>query len=355
MAESAGDKTEKATPHKRENERKEGNVFQSKEILICVTMIVSFFCFKLLYNLIEDTIVNTMKDFFGLIPTQVVITFDDAKSFLIRGLKAVAIAAMPLLLITGVVAIIVTFVQTRGLVNTKQLRPKFSRMDPIRGFKNLFSLRSIIELLKASLKILILFFVIFTFVKDNLSLFSNMMNISVEAAVPIIGDYCFSLIKKVTIAFIAVAALDFMYQRWDYEKKLMMTKQEVKDEYKSIEGNPQIKGRIKQIQQEMSRQRMMQAVPTADVVIRNPTHVAVALKYDRDKSMAPVVVAKGVDEIALKIVKIAEENGIMTVENVALARALYAQVELDDMIPVEFYQAVAEIIAALYKQRNELM
>jgi hypothetical protein len=140
LAESAGDKTEKATPHKRENERKEGNVFQSKEILICVTMIVSFFCFKLLYNLIEDTIVNTMKDFFGLIPTQVVITSDDAKSLLIRGLKAVAIAVMPLLLITGVVAIIVTFVQTRVLVNTKQLRPKFSRMDPIRGFKNLFSL-----------------------------------------------------------------------------------------------------------------------------------------------------------------------------------------------------------------------
>jgi len=355
LAESAGDKTEKPTPRKRADERKEGNVFQSKEILLCVTMIVSLMSFKLLYNLIQDTAVNTMKDFFGLIPTQEIITFDDAKSFFIRGLKCIAIAALPLLFIVSLTAIITTLVQTKGLFNTKSLKPKFSRMNPIRGFKNLFSLKSFVELLKSSIKILILFFVIYTFVKDNLMVFSNMMNITIEESIPIIGDFCFSLIKKVIIAFVALAALDFMYQRWDYEKKLMMTKQEVKDEYKNTEGNPQVKGKIKQIQREMSMKRMMQAVPTADVVIRNPTHVAVALKYDREKSLAPVVVAKGVDEVALKIVKIAEENGIMTVENVALARALYAQVELDDMIPVEFYQAVAEIIAALYKQRNELM
>jgi len=355
LAESAGDKTEKATPRKREDERKEGNVFQSKEILICVTMIVSFFSFKLLYNLIQDTLQNSMKDFLELIATQEVINSDDAKGFLIRGIKCVAIAGLPMLLIVSLVAIITTIAQTRGLVNFKQLRPKFSKLNPLRGLKNLFSLKSLLEIVKATFKIIILFYVIYTFVQDNLSLFANMMNVSVQEAVPMVGEFCFSLIKKVIIAFIAVAAIDFMYQRWDYEKKLMMTKQEVKDEYKNTEGNPQIKGKIKQVQQEMSRKRMMQAVPTADVIIRNPTHVAVALKYDRDKNRAPVVVAKGVDDVALKIVKIAEENNIMTIENVPLARALYAQVELDQEIIPEFYQAVAEIIAALYKQRNELM
>ena len=318
-------------------------------------MIVAFFSFKLLYDLIQNTLMNSMKDFLGLIPTQEVITPTDAQQFLIRAIKCVLIAGCPMLLIVSAAAIITTIVQTKGLVNFKQLKPKFSRMNPLRGFKNLFSLKSLLEILKATFKILILFYVIYTFVKDNLAVFSTMMNITIESSIPIVGDYCFELIKKVAIAFFVVAAIDFMYQRWDYEKKLMMTKQEVKDEYKNTEGNPQIKGRIRQIQQEMSRQRMMQAVPTADVIIRNPTHVAVALKYDRDKNIAPIVVAKGVDEVALRIVKIAEEHDIMTVENIALARAIYAAVDIDEAITPEFYQAVAEIIAALYKQRDEQM
>lgn len=353
MAESAGEKSEKATPRKREDERKEGNVFQSKEIVLCATMIVSFFAFKLLYSLTEGTLINELKYFLGLIGSQSTVTSDDTKIFLIQAMKCIAIAGCPIILIVMVTAIIATIAQTRGLVNFKQLRPKFSRMSFLRGLKNLFSLKGILEIFKASFKIIILFYVIYSFIKDHLATFPKMMDMSIKSAASAVGEMAFSLITKVMIAFVVIAVIDFMYQRWDYEKRLMMTKQEVKEEYKNIEGDPKVKGKIKQRQQEMSRQRMMQAVPTADVIIRNPTHVAVALRYDREKDRAPIVVAKGVDSLALKIVEIGEEHGIMIIENVPLARALYAQVEAEHEIPAEFYQAVAEIIAVLYKNRNE--
>ena len=162
----------------------------------------------------------------------------------------------------------------------------------------------------------------------------------------------FNLVMKVCMAFAAIAFLDFLYQRWEYEKSLRMTKQEVKDEFKQTEGNPEIKGRIRRIQRQMAMSRMMQKVPQADVIIRNPTHVAVALKYDPDRHGAPVVLAKGLDEAALRIVKVGEENGVYITENKPLARALYAACKLDEEIPAEFYGAVAEILVYLYKLRQ---
>lgn len=352
MADSAGEKTEKATPKKREDERKEGNIFQSKEVVIAVSMIAVFFGFKLLYPLTLSTTENFMKQFFVGVSGQTGVTADDVKAFFISAVKCIAIACGPLLLIAMLSAVLSSIFQTKGLVNFKSLRPKFSRMSFLRGIKNLFSLRGLMELLKAVIKIVILFYVIYDFVKDNLSVFPMMMNMSVSEAAAAAGSMIFSLFTKVAIAFAFLAGFDYMYQRWDYEKKLRMTKQEVKEEYKNIEGDPQVKSKIKQRQQAMSRQRMMQAVPSADVVIRNPTHVAVALKYDKEKNHAPVVVAKGVDSVALRIVAIAEENNVMTVENVLLARALYKQVEIDREIPSEFYKAVAEVIALLYKQKG---
>lgn len=352
MAESAGEKTEKATPKKREDERKEGNIFQSKEIVIAVTMIAVFFGFKLLYPLMSETIEKYMSDCLSAAGRTGKVTANTVKQSFISGVKCIAIAAGPMLLIAMISAIISGIVQTKGLVNFKSLKPKFSRMSPIKGLKNLFSLKGLMELLKAVVKIIILFYVIYSFVKDNLSFFPQMMNMSVGAAAEKTGEMIFSLFKKVAIAFAFLAAFDYMYQRWEYEKNLRMTKQEVKEEYKAIEGDPQVKGKIKQRQQQMSRQRMMQAVPTADVVIRNPTHVAVALKYDKERGKAPIVVAKGVDSLALRIVALAEESGVKTVENVLLARSLYKQVEIDREIPPEFYKAVAEIIAVLYKERG---
>ena len=352
MAESAGEKTEKATQKKREDERKEGNVFQSKEIVIFATMVAVFVGFKLLYPSIIKTIERYFQDCMGYISSKEVITPNDTKGFFIAACKCIAIAAGPLLLIAIAAAIISTVAQTKGLFNFKSMKPKFSRMNPLKGIKNMFSARGLMELFKAIVKIVILFYVIYSFVQSNIQLFPKLMNTTVANAAEQTGAMIFDLFKKVCIAFAFLAGFDFMFQRWQYEKNLRMTKQEVKEEYKNTEGDPQIKGKIKQRQQAMSRQRMMQAVPEADVVIRNPTHVAVALKYEKEKNHAPVVIAKGVDSVALKIVEIAEKNGIKIIENVPLARALYKETDIDREIPSEFYQAVAEIIAVLYKERG---
>ena len=171
----------------------------------------------------------------------------------------------------------------------------------------------------------------------------------IDAACSVFLEDIFTLTLRVVIAFAALAAADYFYQWWDYERQLKMSKQEVKEEYKQTEGDPQVKGKIKQIQRQRAQQRMMQQVPKADVVIRNPTHVAVALRYKPDKDDAPVVVAKGLDELALRIVSVAEENGVAIVENVPLARSLYADAELDRMIPMEFYGPVAEVLVYVLK------
>jgi flagellar biosynthetic protein FlhB len=183
-----------------------------------------------------------------------------------------------------------------------------------------------------------------------LSNLPKLIDSSIEDVAVFTGNVISDIINKVLIAFAAVAVGDYMYQRFQYFKNLRMTKQEVKEEYKNIEGDPQIKGRIKQKQREISQRRMMADVPTADVVIKNPTHFAVALKYDRENANAPVVVAKGQDNIAFRIIKIAEENEVAVVENVPLARALYASVEVGMEIPKEFYNPVAEILAHIYSK-----
>ncbi|WP_028511360.1 flagellar biosynthesis protein FlhB [Ruminococcus sp. NK3A76] len=352
MAGSAGDKTEEATPKKREDERKEGNIFQSKEIVILVTMLATFFGFKLLYPTIMSAAQNFMQKMFVLTGEQETFEIYSSREIFIAACLCIIICCGPLLAISMGAAILATIAQTKGLFNMKSLRPKFSRMNPLNGIKNLFSLKGIIELLKSIVKIVILFYVIYSFIKDNLMVFPKMMYMSVPEAAEKTGSMLFTLFYTVAIAFAFLAGFDFFYQRWEYNRNLRMTKQEVKEEYKNIEGDPQIKSQRRARQQALARQRMMQAVPTADVVIRNPEHVAVALKYDREKNKAPMIVAKGLDHVALRIVRIAEENGIKCIENKLLARALYAQTELLDEIPPEFYTALAEIMAAIYKEKG---
>ncbi|MFT3951820.1 MAG: flagellar biosynthesis protein FlhB [Oscillospiraceae bacterium] len=356
MADSAGEKSEKATSRKRRDERKQGNVPQSKEVVIAATLVFTFVGFKILYPTAQAAMLNAFRTYFDRVKSMNLLTSDDLDIMLIDGLKTLALAALPLLLITSVIAVIATFGQTRALFNFQSLKPKFSRMNPITGVKRLFSLKSAVELVKAIVKIAILFVVIYNTLRDNITLFPNMMDMSFAAAAGKIGGLCFHLVVNLSVVFAFIALLDLLYQRWEYEKNIRMTKEEVKQEYKNVEGDPKIKGKIKQRQQAMSRRRMMQAVPTADVVIRNPTHYAVALKYEPGKNHAPIVVAKGADEVALKIIEIARANRVMLVENPPLARALFAQIDLEHEIKEEFYQAVAEIIAELmkFKKAHEL-
>ena len=347
----AGDsKTEKATPKKRRDERKKGNVMMSKDVVAVATLIGTLVMMRIMGGLVTEQADNMFRTCFGYIASVKPEDMPDIlRQLFYFCIRTVVIVAGPFLLVTAILAVVATFAQTRLLVSTESLKPKFNRISPLQGFKRLFSLRSVVEALKGLLKISILLYLIYGFFQEVALTFVRFLDMEIGAACAVFMDDIFSLIFRVIIAFAALAAADYLYQWWDYERQLKMSKQEVKEEYKQTEGDPQVKGKIKQIQRQRAQQRMMQQVPGADVVIRNPTHVAVALRYKPDKDDAPVVVAKGLDELALRIVSVAEENGVAVIENVPLARSLYADAPLDQMIPMEFYGPVAEVLVYVLK------
>ena len=242
-----------------------------------------------------------------------------------------------------------TFAQTRLLVSAELIKPKFDKINPLKGFQRLFSLRSVIEALKGLLKISILLYLIYTSLRDLIGVSGRYLYADVGGASRHLLAAIFSMLLKVGFAFLVIAALDFLYQWWDYERQLRMSKQEVKEEYKQTEGDPQVKGRIKELQRRMAQSRMMQQVPQADVIVRNPTHVAVALRYHPSEDAAPIVLAKGLDSLAERIIAVAEEHDILVMENVGLARALYQEAELYKAIPADLYEAVAEVMVYLYR------
>ena len=271
------------------------------------------------------------------------------KELLVQSVMLLARAAGPLLAVTVFVATVATMAQTRMLISFELIKPKFDKLNPINGFKNLFSLKSLVEVLKNILKITILMIIIYMSVRSLMNIVEQYLYADLISACGHLLGEIFSMLIKVAFAFVVLAAADFMYQWWDFERQMRMTKQEIKEEYKQTEGDPQIKGRIRQLQRQMAQQRMMQNVPGADVIVRNPTHVAVALRYHPGEDAAPVVLAKGLDYLALKIVEVAEANGVVTIENKPLARALYAETEIDQMIPPDLYEAVADVMVYLYK------
>ena len=269
-------------------------------------------------------------------------------------------AGMVLVLTIGLfaVAIIITsvattFFQTGMLVSAEALKPKLSKINPIEGFKRLFSLRSVIETLKGILKIIVLLWLVYSNLMDMISMNHKYLYTDLAQGIEHMYDSILKMIFQIIIAFAVVAAADYLYQWWEYERQLRMSKQEIKEEYKQTEGDPQIKGKIRERQQQMARSRMMQQVPQADVVIKNPTHYAVALRYRPEMDNAPVVLAMGQDELALRIIKVAEENKVAVVENIPLARALYAGAELGREIPPEFYGAVAEILVYIFRLNDD--
>ena len=263
------------------------------------------------------------------------------------------VSVLPVAIIIMFIAIIMSGVQTGFLVAKDGLKPKFNRINPLSGIKRMVSIRSVVELLKSMAKVALIIGVIYTTILSVIPLTPDMLATRMDSNIFFLNQKVLSLVQTVCLIFSVVAILDYAYQRYDYEKKLKMTKQEVKDEYKQTEGNPEIKGKIRQKQREMSMSRMMQMVPQADVIVRNPTHYAVALKYDMDHDVAPLVLAKGKDHIAMRIVSVAAENKILIKENKALARGLYESVEINDYIPAELYKAVAELMAWVYSNKKK--
>ena len=351
----AGDsKTEKATPKKRRDERKKGNVMMSKDVVAVATLLGSLAMLKVMGGLVPERADNLFRTCFGYIAETTPADMPDIlRPLLMKCILTVVIVAGPFLAVTAVLAVAATFAQTRMLVTGESLKPKFNRISPLQGFKRLFSLRSVVEALKGLLKISILLYLIYSYFQDVALGFGRFLDMEISQACGILFSDILTLILRVAIAFVVLAGADFFYQWWDYERQLKMSKHEVKEEYKQTEGDPQVKGKIKEIQRRRAQQRMMQQVPGSDVVIRNPTHVAVALRYKPDIDDAPVVVAKGLDELALRIVAVAEENGVAVIENVPLARSLYADAPLDRMIPMEFYGPVAEVLVYVLKLDKE--
>ncbi|MBQ5884541.1 MAG: flagellar biosynthesis protein FlhB [Clostridia bacterium] len=351
----AGEKTEKATPKKRRDERKKGNVFLSRDAVTAVSLIASFYGLKVFAPTIFTSTQDLIKSYISLAGTKETFTASDISiTFVDLGWEFIK-CAMPLVLVSVLVAVIVTMAQTRMLFTMKSAAPKFNRINPLNGIKKMFSVRAIVELIKSLFKIIILLYIVYTVLIDEVTTLPALIDMNPLSAISRTGEIIMDVVLKSGIAFVFLAAADYLYQWWDSEKNMKMSKQEIKDEYKQIEGNPQIKGRQRNLQQQRSRQRMMQNVPEADVVIRNPTHFAVALKFDRDKDRAPRVVAKGMDQLALRIVKVAEENDVYVTEDRPLARALYDAVEVGDEIPEEFYKAIAKVLAFVYnlKEKNK--
>lgn len=348
----AGEKTEKATPKKRQDTRKKGQVAKSQDVNTAIVLLAVFAVLSFTGSYMLKGFVSLMNH--SLQDLLVInVTDESIKGIFLDVLVDMALLLSPVLAAAIIGGLISNYMQVGIMFSTEAIQFKLDKINPLSGFKRIFSIRSIVELLKSILKISIIGIITFAILWSK---FSELLVLSQKSTYAILIT-----LAKLTIqmglyasgALLFLSLLDFMYQRYDYEKNIRMSKQDIKDEYKNMEGDPLIKSKIKQQQREMAMRRMMQDVPTADVVITNPTHYAICLKYEEDKYDAPYIVAKGVDFVAQKIKLIAKENDVAIVENRPLARALYSQVEIGDIVPEEFFKAVAEVLAFVYRTKNE--
>ncbi len=350
---SGGERTEKATPKRKRDVRKKGQVLQSREFSSAVVLLFLFLVMKLtggnIHNVLNDFTYRLFSDYMSL---EDFYTLASLNRFFSDIIMVVTKIIGPLLLTSLVIGISISYAQVGFLLTGETLSFKFERLNPINGFKRMFSIKSLAELLKSILKIVVLGYIGYSFIRNEIINIQKLPQLNISNVAGYISNTVINTAIRLCIGLIILGIIDYMYQWWEYDKNLRMTKQEVKEEYKQTEGNPEIKSRIRQKQRQVSMQRMMHSVPQADVVITNPTHIAVAVKYDQSVADAPVVVAKGTDFIAKRIREIAEENNVTVVENKPLARSLFETVDIGEAIPPELYQAVAEVLAYVYNLKG---
>lgn len=354
-----GEKTEEPTAKKLEDARDEGQVAKSKEIANALTMIGLFLILKVALGFIGERFLGTFSEGYNRIPEFIKLhngefRTNDMLIYLREVLLDIVIITAPFLAVGFVLSFLADLIQVKWHVTTKPLKPKFSKISPVSGFKRLFSAQSLIELLKSILKIALIVYVVYTTLRDQMEVIYLLFNMTLWQGIAVAGDIAISLGLKISIIYIIIAALDFAYQKHKFHEDQKMTKQEIKDEYKNAEGDPAVKGKQRQRMQESSRRRMMQNIPKADVVITNPTHFAVAIQYDLKVAPAPIVLAKGEDHLAAKIKEVARENNVEIVENKPLARMLYYNVEIGEQVPPELYQTVAEVLAMVYHIKGKI-
>lgn len=349
----AGEKSEKATPKKRDDARKKGQIVKSNELNSAITLLVSAGVLKLTSSFYSARFLANMKQSLTS-DLSIRLTEGNFHPLFLNVLWQIFLLTLPMMAAVLVSGVFLQAVETRGLFSIEGLKPDFGRLDPIKGFSRLFSLRSLVELFKSIVKLSIVGFIIYSTLSSQITNLDQLMQMAPVDMLDFVGGLVLSVFWKVGIWLLALGLLDFFYQRFDYEKSLRMTKQEVKDEMKNIEGNPLIKGKIKERQRMLAMRRMMQDVPKADVIITNPTHFAIALKYDANTMQAPQVIAKGIDEVAQRIKQVGRESGVVLVENRPLAQSLYRAVEIGSWVPTELFQAVAEVLAYVYRLKRRV-
>jgi flagellar biosynthesis protein FlhB len=345
-------RTEKPTPRRRSKARDEGSVTKSNELNSALVLITASLLLIGFGRGMTRGLQNIMVTVFRQMGT-VEITQDSLSVYLWQGMKALVLVMAPLFLGLMAVGLTANVAQVGFKITPKAAYPKFSRINPMTGFKRLFSSQSLMELGKSILKLVVVGGIVYLTISGQFDRVESLAELPVESLGPVIAKILTRLFLLTSLAILLIGILDYLYNRYQHEQSLKMTKEEVKEEAKQSDGDPQVKGKIREIQFRLSHRRMMKQIPEADVVLANPIHLAVALKYDRAKSSAPVVVAKGARKVAERIKEIAREHDIPVIENPPLARALYKAAEIGQEIPVELYKAVAEVLAYVYRLKRK--
>ncbi|MBZ2173858.1 flagellar biosynthesis protein FlhB [Schnuerera sp. xch1] len=348
------EKTEKPTPKKRKDARQEGQVLHSKEVSSAFVLLAALLGFLAFGEYIFNYFISFITEVYSNIESVDKLFLEN--DLMINFIKIITTflgLVAPVMLIAFLAALIINYLQVGFLFTTKPLKIKLNRISPIEGFKRLFSKRALVELIKSILKIILIGYIGYSFIIDNINQIISLSKFELNSLSKNLSDLVLNFSIRIVVVLIGIAFLDYLFQWRQHEKQLMMTKQEVKEEYKQTEGDPLIKSKIKEKQKKIAMSRMMQDVPKADVIITNPTHIAVAIKYDKDLYMAPYVLAKGVDLIAENIKKIGDKYSIPIIENKPVARALYEFADIGDLIPEELYEVVAEILAYVYSLKDD--
>lgn len=346
-----GEKTEEPTPRQRQRARERGQAAQSRELGQALTMLVSFCVLYLVIQYWWRGFADMMRDAYSnLRPFEIDNTF--FQSWVLYSFQKIGYFLIPIAGVSTAMIIISSIAQTKGILSLYPLSPRLDRLNPINGFKRILSLHGLVELVKAMIKISLVTYIVIAFIRSRMPILIKGYFGDPIALVSVYGKLAFQLAIIITALFLILSLLDFLYQRWEAEKSLRMSKEEVREEFKQLEGDPLIKRRIRERQRQIAMTRMMQEIPKSDVVITNPTTFAVAIKYD-ETMPAPQVVAKGKGDIAERIIKIAKEFKIPIERNPPLAQSLYRLVDIGQMIPFELYEALAEILAKVYQQKGK--
>ncbi|MDR0649653.1 MAG: flagellar biosynthesis protein FlhB [Synergistaceae bacterium] len=348
----AGERTEPATPRRRGKAREEGQMAKSQDLTAATVIISGLLSLYLLSGFFYESVASMLRDTLSHLSSETMAGDDWWRVPLYAAMRAFFSAWLPIGLICAAAAVIILVRQVGLKVITKPFVPKFDRFNPVSGLKKIISPRSLVELGKGLSKALVLLWVLYAAIRDERDFFLALMNYDLAHGAAAVMGKIWWLALKMSLFLLLIGLIDHAYQRWSFEKSIRMSKQEIKDEYKQMEGDPAIKRRIRQKQRELARGRMMSDVPKADVVVTNPTHIAVAVQYDQKSMIAPVVIAKGQGLIAQRIRDLAEENKIPVIENKPLARALMAQVEVGETVPQELYRSVAEVLAFIYRLKE---